>query len=190
MRECRGKGGDLVHEWGMPKRDGEQVAVNAAGSWYLIVLGLSLVLIGGVFCGLMWRSFDRARQMHAWPEVPCVILQSEVVESRHDEQSPFQYQLVLSYGYEVGGKAYTGERLSLRGNPKTTKRHVVEGQAKELEVGTRTVCRVDPGNPEIAVLKPDSKAPGYSIWFPALFVVGGAGMVVKAALRLRAARGV
>ena len=132
----------------------------------------------------MWRSQDRARQMHAWPEVPCVILQSEVVESRHDDQSPFQYQLVLSYGYEVDGVAFTGERLGLRGNPRTTKRGVIENLAGELAVGTRTTCRVNPDDPKLAVLRPDSKAPGYSIWFPGLFVVGGLGMAMRAGSRL------
>jgi hypothetical protein len=178
VRDCRmTEAGDLERQ-----RADRQGA--AAGSWYLMILGISLAVIGGVFCALMWRSYDRARQMHAWPEVPCVILQSEVVESRHDDQSPFQYQLVLSYGYEVDGVAFTGERLGLRGNPRTTKRGVVEKLAGELAVGTRTTCRVNPDDPKLAVLRPDSKAPGYSIWFPGLFVVGGLGMAMRAGSRL------
>jgi hypothetical protein len=47
----------------------------------------------------------------------------------------------------------------------------------------RTTCRVDPANPDFAVLKPDSLAPGYSIWFPALFVIGGPGIAVRALTR-------
>jgi hypothetical protein len=50
----------------------------------------------------------------------------------------------------------------------------------------RTTCRVHPRDPDFAVLKPDSLAPGYSIWFPALFVVGGLGMAGKAARGLLA----
>jgi hypothetical protein len=34
------------------------------------------------------------------------------------------------------------------------------------------------------VLRPDSLAPGYSIWFPSLFVIGGLGIAVRA-LRAR-----
>jgi hypothetical protein len=45
-----------------------------------------------------------------------------------------------------------------------------------------TTCRVNPHDPDFAVLKPDSLAPGYSIWFPALFVIGGLGMTVRAFL--------
>jgi len=36
---------------------------------------------------------------------------------------------------------------------------------------------------DFAVLKPDSQAPGYSIWFPALFVVGGLGIAFRALLK-------
>ena len=43
-----------------------------------------------------------------------------------------------------------------------------------------TTCYVNPVEFNSAYLKPDSLAPGYSIWFPALFVVGGLGMVISA----------
>lgn len=196
--KSRGRVGGVVHDWSMNGADEAKNGnhggkrggpTGGAGSWYLVGLGIGLAVVGGVFCGLMWRSYDRARRMHAWPEVPCVILQSEVLEKVHDAYSPMQYQLSVAYGYEVDGEAFTGERIGLRGNPWTTKRGVVEAQAEALTVGTRTTCRVDPANPEMAVLKPDSKAPGYSIWFPALFVVGGLGVAVRAGARLMADRG-
>ncbi|MFP6880316.1 MAG: hypothetical protein VCA34_05170, partial [Roseibacillus sp.] len=34
--------------------------------------------------------------------------------------------------------------------------------------------------PSFAVLKRDSKAPGYSLWFPIIFVVGGLGIILGA----------
>jgi hypothetical protein len=46
-----------------------------------------------------------------------------------------------------------------------------------------TRCRVNPADPAVAVLRIDSRAPGYSLWFPALFVVGGVGIVVGALRR-------
>ena len=42
---------------------------------------------------------------------------------------------------------------------------------------------VNPSDPDFAVLKPDTKAAGYSIWFPLLFVVGGLGITVRAIVR-------
>lgn len=152
-----------------------------AGRWYLIILGLVLALIGGLFVGLMGRSFLRAREMRDWPEVPCVILSSEVEERRHDDNSPLEFRQDLSFGYEWQGQAHTGDRLTLRGSPWSSKRGLADARVAAYPVGMVTTCRVNPAAPDFAVLKPDSLAPGYSIWFPALFVVGGLGIALRAA---------
>ena len=55
-----------------------------------------------------------------------------------------------------------------------------EKLAAEFPPGKMTTCRVNPRDPDFAVLKPDSLAPGYSIWFPGLFVVGGLGIALRA----------
>jgi hypothetical protein len=153
---------------------------NCAGRWYLVCLGLSLVLVGGVFVWLLGRSYLRAREMRQWPEVACVILSSELAERRHDENSALEFRHDLSFGYEWQGQARTGDHLTLRGNPWSSKRVMMEGRIKEFPVGKTTTCRVDPTNADFAVLKPDSLAPGYSIWFPGLFVIGGLGIVLRA----------
>lgn len=153
---------------------------DRAGRWYLAVLGLSLALLGGLFVWLMARSFLRAREMRGWPEPGCVILSSEVEERIHDPQSPPEYRQAVSFGYEYGGQARTGDHLTLRGSPWSSDRELVEKRTMEYAIGKQTTCRVDPANPDFAVLKPDSLAPGYSIWFPALFVVGGLGITVRA----------
>lgn len=154
---------------------------NTAGRWYLVVLGLILALLGGLFVALMARSFLRAREMRKWPEVACVILSSEVEQRQNDENSPAEFRQDLSFGYEWQGSAYTGDHLTLRGSPWSSSRTTVEERVATYPVGKRTTCRVDPTNSNFAVLKPDSLAPGYSIWFPALFVVGGLGISFRAA---------
>lgn len=160
----------------------QPLPANQAGRWYLVVLGLSLALIGGVFVWLMARSYLRARELRSWPEVPCVILSSELVERRHDDQSPLEFRHDLSFGYEWQGQPLTGDHLTLRGSPWSSKRDLMESRFKEYPVGKSTTCRVDPKNPDFAVLKPDSLAPGYSIWFPGLFVIGGLGIAFRAAV--------
>jgi hypothetical protein len=154
---------------------------SAAGRWYLAILGLVIALLGGLFIWLMARSFLRAREMRTWPEVACVIITSEVEERRHDENSPAEFRQDLSFGYEWKGVARTGDHLTLRGSPWSSKRELADQRVSEYPVGKTTTCRVDPTNPDFAVLKPDSLAPGYSIWFPALFVVGGLGISFRAA---------
>lgn len=165
----------------MPADRRPPVPRSAAGRWYLAVLGLVVASIGGLFVWLLGRSFLRAQEMRTWPEVACVILISELEERRHDANSPVEYRQDLSYGYEWQGGARVGDRLTLRGNPWSSKRVLSEQRVAAYPVGKSTTCRVDPRNPDFAVLKPDSLAPGYSIWFPALFVVGGLGITLRAA---------
>lgn len=156
---------------------------SAGGRWFLAFIGLATALIGALFVWLLARSYLRAREMHAWPEVECVILRSAIEERIHDPQSPREYRVDVQFGYEWQGAPHIGDHLTLRGNPWSSKRVLAEKRAAEYPAGTTTTCRVDPANPNFAVLKPDSLAPGYSIWFPALFVVGGLGIASRALIR-------
>lgn len=158
---------------------------NSAGRWYLVILGLILALLGGLFVGLMARSYLRAHAMRSWPEVACVILTSEVEQRQIDENSAAEFRQDLSFGYEWQGTAYTGDHLTLRGSPWSSSRATAEERVASYPVGKRTTCLVDPKDSNFAVLKPDSLAPGYSIWFPALFVMGGLGISLRAAFAKR-----
>lgn len=151
-----------------------------SGRWFLVALGLFLALLGALFVGLLGRSFLRAWEMRSWPVVKCVILSSEVDERRHDEFSPVEFHQNLSYGYEWKGVALTGTHVSLRENPWTSNRGLAEQRVADFPAGMMTTCHVNPASPHIAVLKTDSLAPGYSIWFPGLFVAGGLGICIRA----------
>ncbi len=155
---------------------------NLAGRGFLTGLGILLAAIGGIFVWLMWRSYDRAREMHDWPKVPCIILSSEVEERRYPG-SRAEFRLNVIYGYEWSGERLTGELVTWRGNPWSSKPDVIASQVAAYPVGLRTTCSVNPDEPGLAVLKPDSMGAGYSIWFPALFVVGGLGIAFHAVRR-------
>lgn len=145
----------------------------------MIILGLSIALLGAVFFGLMLRSFLRAYDMRSWPEVPCVVLSSEIEQRRHDPQSPVEFRHTVTYGYEWQGQPRTSDQFSLRGSPWTSKPGVAEQRASTYPVGAHLTCRVHPRDPNFSVLVPDSLAPGYSIWFPALFIIGGMGISIR-----------
>lgn len=156
---------------------------------FLIFLGLAVAAIGGLFTKLMWNSYARAVDQRQWAQVEAIVLSSDVVEYKHDEFSPMEYHLEILYGYEWKGEALTGDKLSVRGNPNSKDMGKIAGEVKDFPKGAKVIAYVNPANPEIAILKPDSKAAGYSIWFPLLFVVGGLGIVVKAIISaLRPAR--
>mgnify|MGYP000037558479 FL=1 len=130
----------------------------------------------------MARSFLRARETRTWPEVSCVIISSEIGVRQHDENSPQEFRQNLSFGYEWQGQSRTSDRLTLRGSPWSSKRVLAEERVAQYPAGKNTTCRVNPADPNFAILKLDSLAPGYSIWFPALFVIGGLGISLGAVM--------
>ncbi len=143
------------------------------GRLFLITVGLSLALIGSLFVWLMARSCLRAIEMRSWPRVPCQIVQSELVERQHDEFSPVEFSHEVTFTYEQNGQSLSSKRISLRGQKWSSKRESATESLQRYPVGKQQECLVSPADPGMAVLEPDSLAPGYSIWFPALFVVGG-----------------
>ncbi len=158
-----------------------------AGSYFLLVLGVLLAMIGGLFVWVMAASALRALETRNWPVVPCVILVSEVRDRQHDPQSPVEYRHHIVFGYEWEGERLSSDQASLRGNPWSAKRDVVFERAARLQPGDETICHVNPADPEFAILEPDSLAPLYSIWFPGLFVLGGVVMSVRAVRKIRRA---
>ena len=157
---------------------------QAAGSLYLIVIGLLLAGSGGVFTWLLGTSFGRAREMDKWSEEDCYILESEIRERKIGLEVPTEYRFGLLYGYEFEEVPYSSEDFDLRGNAWVKDPVRIQALIQNFPAGSRQVCWVNPENPEQAVLKKELKAPGYSIWFPMLFVVGGLGVVVKALIAL------
>lgn len=154
-----------------------------AATIFLVVLGLMIAALGSFFTMLMWKSYQRAAAMHSWPQVEAMVLSSGIEERQHDEFSPLEYRLEILYGYEWKGKGMTSGRLTARGNPFSNKRGAAEKQLEKYPAGKKIVAFVSPVDPAYTVLKPDSKAPGYSIWFPLLFVLGGSGISVAAIRR-------
>lgn len=157
---------------------------QAAGSLYLIVIGLLLAGSGGVFTWLLGTSFGRAREMDQWQKVECYILEAELRERKIGQEVPTDYRFGLLFGYEFKGDPYSSENYVLRGNAWVKDSRRVQTLVQRFPAGSKRECWVNPENPEQAVLKKETKAPGYSIWFPILFVVGGLGVIVKALISL------
>lgn len=118
--------------------------------------------------------------MAQWTQVPCLILRAEVAERRIAPNVAPDYRFSVLYRYEYAGKDFESDHWGLRGSMPRSERQTVEEMTHQYPAGSRQTCWVNPRNPTIAVLKPDSRAAGYSLWFPALFFMGGVGMIVGA----------
>lgn len=152
---------------------------NKAGAIYLMGIGLFLMLLGGVFTWLMVRSFEHASDTRKWIETPCLIIRSEVAE-RSVDHIGVEFQWEVAYKYQFDGEDYIGEKYKPRGQKWTGDRAIAQGYVEQYPLDSKQVCFVNPHKPSSAILDHDSKAAGYSAWFPMLFVVGGIGMFVGA----------
>lgn len=151
-----------------------------AGSLYLVFVGLLLCVAGGAFALLMWRSFDRASGQRDWEETECTIVESRIDQRQIGSEVGTEYSFAVTYGYSYDGKVFTSERYSLQGDFWSSSKERSQRRVDKFPGGTTKSCYVNPEDPSSAVLKMDSKAPGYSLWFPLIFIVGGIGMMIGA----------
>lgn len=149
---------------------------SKAGKLFLCLIGLMLLGIGGVFEWLLVRSYLHAKESRAWPQVEGVVLRSEVDE-RHFQGSPKEFRLSILYGYSFEGEDLTSGRMSPRGTKWTKEEQVVLELAEKYPEGSSHTVWVNPKRPDQGILKHDTKAAGYTLWFPALFVIGGLGII-------------
>ncbi len=147
-------------------------------------MGAFLIGVGWIFVVYLWNSYQRAAVMDDWVETPCRIISTEIDDSQLNQRGMPKYLVQMRYEYQFEGKPYTGDRLTRLPSESSDLRKAKD-RIKPYPAGAEATCHVDPANPSMAVLKKDSKAGLYSIWFPCLFIVGGAGMIFTALFRRR-----
>ena len=150
--------------------------------WYLGSVGVFLIVLGLAFTWWLWGAGERAMITRGWTEVPWLVLASGVRESQFSEHDPRKWQADVEYRYTFGGQVYHGTKLRRIEGPTPHRARAVAGAAR-FPVGVATVCFVNPARPEEAVLEHATKAAFYTLWWPLLFSVGGAGML-RAVVRM------
>ena len=155
---------------------------NLAGRIWKAFLGLGIAIAGWVFALYLWGSYERAAVMDSWIEVPCLIEATNIDDSQLNQRGVPKYILTVTYRYTFDGKEHTSDRYKRLPTEGSDPRKV-KAKEKKYSVGEESVCYVNPEDPDFAVLRKDSKAGLYSIWFPCLFIVGGAGMILTAIFR-------
>ena len=147
-----------------------------------VVFGLIVAALGAVFVILLLGGARKAKETRGWEATPCEITRSEISQARPTPNSPMAYRAEIEYSYSFRGESYTGSRVKRVEGP-TSHRKRAEKIVENYPRGLKTRCWVDPSAPRRAVLKHDTMAPLYTVWFPGLFVVAGVGIAVAAALR-------
>ncbi|MEC5129612.1 DUF3592 domain-containing protein [Verrucomicrobiales bacterium BCK34] len=156
--------------------------MNLPGRLWKIAMGAFIIAIAWILVQYLWQSHERAALMDTWIEVPCTITQMDVDDSHLNQRGMTKYLMVVTYDYDFDGKKFEGTRIKRlpteASDPRKLKKYI-EAYAE----GTQTVAYVNPEAPSEAVLKKDSKAALYAIWFPFVFIFGGLGMIFSALFR-------
>ena len=155
---------------------------DLGGRIWKCLMALVLIAVSWALVTYLWRSYLRAAEMDAWVEVPCRIESLAVDDTQRNQRGMPKYLLKVTYRYQWNGHDYLGDRIKRlpteASDPRKLKKKI-----EQYAVGTETVCWLDPDLPEMVVLKKDSKAALYTIWFPFLFIVGAVGMIYSALFR-------
>lgn len=158
---------------------------DLGGRIWKCLMGLILIGVAWALVTYLWNSYQRAAQMDAWVEVPCRIETLSVDDTQLNQRGMPKYLLEVTYRYQWNGHDYVGNRIKRLPTEASDPRKL-KNKIEEYAVGNETLCYLDPDAPEFVVLKKDSKAALYTIWFPFLFIIGGAGMIFSALFRKRA----
>ena len=123
---------------------------------------------GWILTQYLWNSYQRASLMDSWVQTPCQIISSEIDDTQLNQKGFPKYSLEVTYQYEYEGKKFTGDQIK-RLPTEASDLKKVQKKQKSWPEGTESVCWVNPDEPNSAVLKKDTKAALYSIWFPKPF---------------------
>lgn len=140
------------------------------------MIGAMLLIIGGVFEWLMIRSYMHASASREWPQVEATVLRAEI-DRRQVMGSPAEYRFNILFSYTYGGQVFTSKALSPRGSKWVRDESPVTRLAADYQVGSVYTAWVNPVQTSQAILRHDTKAAGYTLWFPGLIIIGGCGMI-------------
>lgn len=145
---------------------------QGSGQLWLAVLGLALMLAGLVFVGVLYTAWQRAEETRTWPTSECLVIASALEIKRPTPNSNLSYLPKVRFEFNHQGKTWVGQRIRRVDIP-SQHRDVAQAKLNPYPVGSRHTCFINPAAPQQAILRHDSRAPLYSIWFPCLFVWGG-----------------
>jgi hypothetical protein len=143
---------------------------------------------GLFFTGMVGREVLANLRTYQWTRADCEVLSSAVRSTAEREERGGDYSVEIEFRYSVHGQSHSSRRWALKDESFSD-----YGEAQRLASrhppGSRTVCYVDPANPEQAILKRGSLWSALVILFPLLFVaIGGGGMFFSIRSAVRALR--
>ncbi|MFN2385333.1 MAG: DUF3592 domain-containing protein [Thermoanaerobaculia bacterium] len=191
-----GAGGLAALWWPKRERTTEESGVEQAISRKAVSAGKAqgcLAAFFGLFFAVGLATFYfffakpamRVAAARSWREMPCVVLSSRV--RTHEGDDGGTYSVDILYEYEFGGRTYRSNRFQFLGGSSGG------SAAKEAVVarhppGRRTVCWVDPADPQEAVLVRSLTKDYWAGLVPLLFMLAGGGGLLWVGSKARTLR--
>jgi len=145
---------------------------SSAGRLWLAFLGFTLAFAGAVFTWVLWTAWQRAEEARRWTPTPCLVTVSRLEKELPTPNSNPVFRPIVHYTFTWEGKPMTGTHVKRVDGP-SQHEEMARQKIEAYPVGSEQTCYVNPAQPTMTVLKHDTRAALYSIWFPLLFVAGG-----------------
>ena len=140
---------DTGHTMGEAKEASSSDGLNALLGFGVIALMFYFFVIDPV------HVYLRVREARNWPAVPCEAVSSRVTEGPYVEDLGQTYNVYIGYKYVYRGVGYESKRYGLTNDSHRSRfsRKRAEAITSRYNSGHRTVCYVNPKNPQEAVLE-------------------------------------
>ena len=169
--------------WPKPGKSAEDSGVEPAISGKAVPAGKALGCLAGFFglffavgLGTFYFFFAkpamRIAAARSWRATPCVVLSSRV--RTHEGDDGDTYSVDVLYEYDFGGRTYQSNRFQFLGGS-SGGRAAKEAVVARHRPGTRTVCWVDPADPQEAVLVRSFTKDYWVGLVPLVFLAAGGG---------------
>lgn len=141
------------------------------------VMGAIFALVAAILIGIGVYGRGRAQASRQWPMVLGQVVSSRVTSSSSSEGGT-TYEPDIRYAYDVGGRAYSSNRVvfggfSGTGNPRDAQKHTTRYPA-----GAVVQVYYNPANPQDATLERRAGQAGFLFAFGGCFLVIGCGLSV------------
>lgn len=134
--------------------------------------GLFFAVGLGTFYFFFAKPAMRIAAARSWRATPCVVLSSRV--RTHEGDDGDTYSVDVLYEYDFGGRTYQSNRFQFLGGS-SGGRAAKEAVVARHPPGTRTVCWVDPADPQEAVLVRSFTKDYWMGLVPLVFLAAGGG---------------
>lgn len=126
---------------------------------YIVIIVIAAIF-GVISYWYGWRTMKKNKVAANWPIVPGVIISTELdsyIKYDDDGDASTMYTPLITYEYEVEGRAYTNNRVRVQAFVATNMQSVSSKKLEDYPVGGAVQVHYDPLNPEDAFLEIDSR---------------------------------